>query len=437
MAFVLSTFGRPLTASTGKTHLQQSTAGWMRSSKNFPYNIVEERFVKATKAEASRAACVEQTPRTLGQRFFHEPEVAAPPGLREVTVRMNQGTPLTWLANWFGSMFSSPRDWIQVEVTTHCNAACVYCPRTVLGDRWPNEHMSLSTFRRLLPELHRTPMVHLQGWGEPFLNPEFFHMVALAKKAGCRVGTTTNGMLLREEVIAKLVACQVDTVAFSLAGLDETNNTIRRGTSLARVMEAIRALREERERREAAKPEIHIAYMLFRSGLNELEAIPGFFQGLGVSHVIISTLDFALTRELEAEVIWPRTTPEFESLRSRLDAVVAEGERFGLRIHYHLPFPLPFPGIKRPVCTENVQRALCITAQGDVSPCVYTNLSVFPMSYIRDGVERPYERLCFGSVLQRPLRAIWRQGDYVSFRNSFGEGRLADPCRDCPKLCGT
>ena len=95
---------------------------------------------------------------------------------------------------YFHSLFLPRFDWIQVEVSSFCNAACVYCPHTVYRNQWLNKHMTLETFEHLVPAFRNTKLVYLQGWGEPFLNPYFFTMAERAKKAGCRVGTTTNGM---------------------------------------------------------------------------------------------------------------------------------------------------------------------------------------------------------------------------------------------------
>ena len=82
------------------------------------------------------------------------------------------------------SLFRQTFDWIQVEVTSHCNALCIYCPRTVFKESWEDRHLSLETFKRLKPVLSRTDLVHLQGWGEPLLNPSFFDMAALARAHG-------------------------------------------------------------------------------------------------------------------------------------------------------------------------------------------------------------------------------------------------------------
>lgn len=32
-------------------------------------------------------------------------------------------------------------DWLQVEVTSFCNASCLYCPRPAYGNTWRNRHL--------------------------------------------------------------------------------------------------------------------------------------------------------------------------------------------------------------------------------------------------------------------------------------------------------
>jgi sulfatase maturation enzyme AslB (radical SAM superfamily) len=179
-----------------------------------------------------------------------------------------------------------------VEVTSRCNAVCSYCPRTVYRDAWLNRNLWLEAFKRLSLAFTKTKMVFLQGWGEPFLNSELMAMVRIAKEAACKVGTTTNGMLLNEEIIYQLVECGMDVLAFSLAGVDEKNDGLRRGTSLDTILEAIRILHETKKNLGKELPAVHIAYILLRSRIGDIERLPLFLQGLPVRQVVVSTLDF-------------------------------------------------------------------------------------------------------------------------------------------------
>ncbi len=328
------------------------------------------------------------------------------------------------------SLFRQTFDWIQVEVTSYCNALCVYCPRTVFKESWQDRHLSLETFKRLKPVLSRTDLVHLQGWGEPFLNPEFFEIAAFAKQAGCKVGTTTNATLLNEERIRKVIETGIDILAFSLAGTGESNDIIRKGTSLKKVLKAIETLSREKEKRGKTAPEIHLAYMLFRSGMAELESLPGLLEGLGVSQVVVSTLDFVPTEELRNEAVIPTTREEYEELCSHLDRLVEAGREKGLSVHYHLVSPEK----RKDVCTENIQKALCISSDGAVTPCVYTNLRVSGTYYDLQGKKVGYERMVFGNIRERDVKDIWKGKSYEAFRRSFCKRELASTCQKCPKI---
>lgn len=334
---------------------------------------------------------------------------------------------LPW--KWLNRLLRPRWDWVQVEVTTCCNAACLYCPRTVYRQRWSDRHLPLETFKKLLPAFSQTPLVHLQGWGEPLLNPDFFTMAALAKEAGCRVGTTTNGMLLDVPRMERLVELGVEVVAFSLAGADAKNDRFRPGTSLEKVLAAMESLRQMKERHGRAKPEIHLAFMLLRSGLPDLGRLPWLLEGSGVSQVVISTLDFVAAGELSDEAIRPREPREYAEMEARLQAVAASGEKRGLKFHYQLPYP----GRTRQACPENPTRGLVVAADGGVSPCVFKNLPGGTTHYA-GGQGLPYQPLSFGNINLQPLEDVWNGKAYITFRSAFRERKIPYSCLNCSKI---
>ena len=332
--------------------------------------------------------------------------------------------------DWFTSLRLPATDWIQVEASSYCNAFCVYCPHTIYRDAWLERHMSLDTFRKMLPAFTKTRMVFLQGWGEPFLNPDFISMVTLAKESGCLVGTATNGSLLDEKIINELVKCGLDILSFSLAGTYRENDTVRKGTNFKKILNTIRVLNRKKQELRTAKPAIHIAYMLLRSRIDELEGLPMILKDLGINQIVVSTLDFVPSRELEDEALIPKTSLEYNKLRLRLEAFKTMGRQYDLSIYYYLYSP----GSRRLSCTENVQRALFISAYGEVSPCVFLNIPVSGVSHRIFGEERSYQRLIFGNINEQPLETIWRNKNYAAFRKSFYKNRLHVSCEDCPKL---
>uniref|UniRef100_A0A7C3UXV8 Radical SAM protein n=1 Tax=Desulfobacca acetoxidans TaxID=60893 RepID=A0A7C3UXV8_9BACT len=329
------------------------------------------------------------------------------------------------LANFFAPRF----DWLQVEVTTCCQAACTYCPHTVYQDAWNSGHLALDTFRRLRPDLKRARLVHLQGWGEPFLHPEFFTLVALARQAGCQVGTTTNGMLLDADSLKRLVDLEVGMVAFSLAGVGANHDAVRRGTRFSEVLEKIRLLREIKARKGVVVPKVHVAYMLLRSHLQDLALLPQSLEGLGVSQVVVSTLDFVAEPWLAKESLRLLTPEEYPEVATRLAELAERGRRQGMEIHGGLPPPTQGSAL----CPENPTRAVVVAADGAVAPCVFLNLPVRNETCLsREGQIR-YRRLSFGSLGERSLPQIWRSRAYRDFRRAWARGDLPSACRGCLK----
>lgn len=340
-------------------------------------------------------------------------------------------------------------DWLQVEISSDCTANCFYCPRTVYKNQWLSQHMEESLFCRLLPVFKKTHRVHLQGWGDPFTHPQFFHFARLAKSAGCQVGTTTNGMLLNEWWCEQLVEANLDTIGFSLAGTGAENDRYRRGTRLEKVLSVIATIHGIKQRAGVDLPHIHIAYLLLKSGVQTVGRLPDLLRERGISQVVISALDAIGNPSLAQEVIAPEDNEEKETLRRQLEEIVEAGRGVGLPIHYQLPARAPQPGDKQhhlekesslaithpSWCTENIQRAAFVGVTGKVSPCVFVNLPLTaPPPLSTDFIERPYRPLVFGDISTTHFGKIWYSPSYASFRKAHQSGVIPNICQLCTKF---
>ena len=101
-------------------------------------------------------------------------------------------------------------------------------------------------------------------------------MLKIAKRFGCRVGTTTNRTLLNRFLIEKLVNENLDVIGFSLAGIDDNNDKIREGTRIKNVLKSMEEIQRYKHKYGSDTPAVHIAYMLLGSGLDKLEKLPKF-----------------------------------------------------------------------------------------------------------------------------------------------------------------
>lgn len=324
-------------------------------------------------------------------------------------------------------LFDPTWDWIQVEVTTRCNAACVYCPRTVYSGGWQSRDLDWETFEAVSPAFRQARLVHLQGWGEPLLHPRFLDMLAALKAVGKWVGTTSNGLAVTPDLAERLVAGRLDLLALSLAGTDVSQDRIRAGAPLERVLEALAVLEAAKRRAGSRRPALHVAFLLLRSGLPGLARLPALLEGRGVSQVMVSTLDYLCAENLAPEALTPADHTE---VLPALEELAREAEARNLEVAWSIPGPGP----RRGECTENVGRALVVGADGGVHPCVIGNLPVDRGCPLRPGLLPPPPPLVFGNVREATLTRIWKSPAYRAFRRSFRDGSLHPACRACSKL---
>ncbi len=321
-------------------------------------------------------------------------------------------------------------DWVQLEVSTRCNASCAYCPRSAGGAAWRERDLPHDLLDELIPGLARTRYVHLQGWGEPLLHPRFFDMVNRLRAAGRQVGTTSNGLLLDRTAARALVAAGVEVVALSVAGSDAAaNDVVRRGAPLERVVAAARALRDARAGSD--RPRIHLAYMLLRSGLDSIQRLPELVAKTGADEVVVSTLSLITHSELVPEAILADDGETLREVRNRLAAVEGEVERGGARVSFELLSPLAPPG----ACAESPTRSVFVAADGGVHPCVLTGLPLDdPLpSFTWDG-GTPRERFSYGTLHSAGLGSAWRASPGRDFRERLASTGTAPPsCETCLK----
>jgi radical SAM protein with 4Fe4S-binding SPASM domain len=313
-----------------------------------------------------------------------------------------------------------PLDCIQVEVTSRCPGRCSYCPHTTQRENWLSRDMDMEAFGRLWPLMRRAGRVHLQGWGEPLLNPVFFDMAALARNAGCQVSTTTCGLRMDPELAFRIVESGIDIVAFSLAGSDTASNASRLGVDFDRVCEAVSTLQAVRRERMGVHLEIHFAYLMLASTMEAVAGLPALMQRLGVHAAVISTLDYIAEPGLDAEAFTPQETDKLAKAAAILSEVEVEARRLDLGFHYELPSPAAAGN----ACRENIGRSLYVSADGSVSPCVYVNVPV--------GIADPKRRV-FGNVRDQDPVQIWESAEFRRFRERLACGDPDLPCRSCPK----
>jgi sulfatase maturation enzyme AslB (radical SAM superfamily) len=104
-----------------------------------------------------------------------------------------------------------------LEVTSHCNMHCVFCPSDDLTRS--KQHISDAAARkyiRAIPALLGTRHLWLHCMGEPLLNPRVFEYMDLCDEVGISPTLITNGTLLTEENLRKLYSHRQASLVISL-----------------------------------------------------------------------------------------------------------------------------------------------------------------------------------------------------------------------------
>jgi MoaA/NifB/PqqE/SkfB family radical SAM enzyme len=321
-------------------------------------------------------------------------------------------------------------DWIQVEISSCCNADCIYCPHFAYRKNWQNRYLPIEAFRNLIPAFRKTQLAYLQGWGEPFTHPQFFEMLKVAKEAGCKVGTTSNGTLLNRHLIEKLVIADLDVIGFSLAGVDEKNDAVRKGTHIRTVLNCIQEIHRARQKYGTDRPAVHIAYMLLRSGLDDLEKLPEFLSRTGADQTVVSSLSLVVSPAMESESLLSAGDKEHSELNRRFIQIRDESANRGAEVHFHLVSQVQHQFS----CRENIPRAVFLGSDGSISPCVMKQIPVEGENYYYfKGQKYLQQNMSFGNLHQDSLNTVWHRRQYRLFVRNFQKYKALGICRNCLK----
>ena len=157
------------------------------------------------------------------------------------------------------------------EPTVVCNLDCfqaVCSPGAGLAATRGRKYFPLEEFQAMLAKVgDRMIRLDFFNYGEPFAHPQALEMIEYVKGKfpNIYLYTSTNGLLLNEEKIARLARSGIDEVTFSVDGADpRTYARYRQGGDFARVLKNMAALVGEKRKLGREVPFINWRYILFR-----------------------------------------------------------------------------------------------------------------------------------------------------------------------------
>jgi len=152
---------------------------------------------------------------------------------------------------------------VRYEVTDHCNATCVMCPRDKHVDAREHGIMNQEKYERSINEVVGlgAKKVVLTGFGEPLLDKRLELKVAYAKSKGLGTYFITNASALTPARSQRLIAAGLDEMRVSFYGMRaESYNAVMQGLDFertkAKVLEFLR-LRDEM----GARTRVQMSYL--------------------------------------------------------------------------------------------------------------------------------------------------------------------------------
>ena len=339
---------------------------------------------------------------------------------------------------------------IHLEITSKCGAACPMCLRNICGGavnpQLPLEELSLEDIRRIFPPpfLKQLSRIYMCGnYGDPMAAKDTLKVFRFFREANpsLNLAMFTNGSG-RPASWWKDLAGAVNTVHFSVDGLEDTNHIYRRRTNFKKIMESA-------ESYIAGGGKAVWDYIVFRHNEHQVEAARDLARKMGFSRFVAKKTGrffsnqkargksaqavFNKRGETEYYLEMPEN-PLYQNLSLKKEAKLAK--KYGSLHEYFNQTPIK--------CRAAEERSVYISAEAFVFPCCWTANQLYPWYFKKrssqvwklieqlpekenslSAKKRPLEEIIHGDFFQKIIPGSWGERD-------IQKGRL----RVCAKTCG-
>lgn len=318
---------------------------------------------------------------------------------------------------------------VQLELTGACNLKCDFCFQ---GDdyKYGRDEMDFRKIAAIIDQIPRFTLLTFSG-GEPLLRKDIRAIIdyALDKKHYCNM--STNGVLLKKDIVETMVGKGFLVVSVSLDGIGKVHDDLRGvpGT-FEKVRDNLTRLTEHKRKEKKRLPLLDIKTVITNKNIDNLVELYRFCEEVGADFFTLSLLKrnqvqfnpSPLKDDIEDACFYQKGTSyplENDKLLIELERLEGVGGKTKLRFYPRFGSIGEFKNFLKKGGNESAhERRPCmepwssfqINASGRAYPC---------LSY------------CVGNIKEQTVKEMWGSERFLSFRRRLKEMKLFPACDGC------
>ena len=171
---------------------------------------------------------------------------------------------------------------VRYEVTDHCNASCIMCPRDEHEHGREHGIMDQKKYEDSIDEVVSlgAKKIVLTGFGEPMLDKNLEKKIAYASERGLSTYFITNGSVLTSKRARGILEAGLSEMRVSFYGMrTETYNAVMQGLDFERTKKGLMSFIELRNQLQM-KTKIQISYLVLPENEEDTDAFREFWEPL-------------------------------------------------------------------------------------------------------------------------------------------------------------
>lgn len=215
------------------------------------------------------------------------------------------------LGFYFGRLISYPLippEHVYFSLTNRCNLRCKMCDISKNSDNVEDE-LTTKEVKNIIQQIKEMGIKHLIfSGGEPFLRKDLLEILEFAVKNDIEmVDIITNGILLNDHIIQKLIEIKLNHITFSLDGLRDTNDEIRGKEVFKKVEINIDKLNYYKSKFNLQFPTVGINFTIMNRNINDILPMIDYAQKKHCNILVLQPVLFNNTKmyEKKKNFLWP------------------------------------------------------------------------------------------------------------------------------------